>query len=167
VRMGKDPKFGNSIPNAWMASSPGHPFFWLTLSYVSENSQHWRGSVEALTGPIALHKQVNIYQQTDTTALSRAVQKSPLGAAYDATTSQLISKEHKVILLNETLIYPYSWYKDGRPFKYICEFNEFGFDPLKCQEMLKTKEHGSYTITYWSHSWTRTGHHDSHLQNAG
>ena len=30
-RMGMDENFDNSIPNAWMASSPGNPFFFSCL----------------------------------------------------------------------------------------------------------------------------------------
>jgi inositol phosphorylceramide mannosyltransferase catalytic subunit len=163
-RMGSNPKFRDSIPNAWMASSQGHPFFWLPLSYVLDHSRYDMGLVEALTGPIALREQVTIYQNTPPAALCREVQESLLSTAYLGCNSDQL--EHQVILLNKTLIYPYSWSRDGRAFKYVCEFNEFDFNPRRCQELLRTAKHESYAITYWSHSWTSTGHNNKHLQNA-
>jgi mannosyltransferase OCH1-like enzyme len=36
-RMGDDHNFGHSIPNALMASIPGHPFWIKVLEYISEN----------------------------------------------------------------------------------------------------------------------------------
>jgi hypothetical protein len=165
-RMGSDTEFGDSIPNAWMASSKGHPFFWLPISYVLDHHRLYKGAVEALTGPIALHKQVNVYQHTTPAELSRQVKQSPL-RFNDNLDSWPVPLGHQVIVLNETLIYPYSWSKDGRPFKHVCEFNEFDFDPRRCQKLLRTVEHESFAITYWSHSWTSTGHHNYHLQNAG
>lgn len=162
-RMGRDPNFRDSIPNAWMASSPAHPFFWLPLSYVMDHPRRHRGQVEALTGPIALHQQVGIYKKNTPAALSRNLQQSPLGTS---NTSDL-AVEHQVVVLNETLIYPYSWNRDGRAFKYACQFNEFYFDPQLCKELLLTTEHESYAITYWSHSWTGTGHNKNNLQNTG
>jgi|ERR1700761_4282427 len=162
-RMGSDTKFRDSIPNAWMASSPGHPFFWLPVSYVSDHSRESGVSIESLTGPIALRRQINVYKQNSPAAVSLQVQQSPLGIVYHERD---VPTEHQVIILNETLIYPYSWAKDGRAVKYVCEFNEFDFDPRQCQELLRTAEHESYAITYWSHSWTRTGHNVDHLENA-
>jgi hypothetical protein len=168
-RMGNNPKFSDSIPNAWMASSRAHPFFWLPISYVLDNQQRYTGPVEALTGPIALHKQVNNYHMTSPAALSHTVQQSPLISAHldNGLDRRPVPAKHQVIVLNETLIYPYSWSKGGREFKHVCEFNEFDFDPRRCQKLLRTVEHESYAITYWSHSWTSTGHNNDHLQNAG
>jgi hypothetical protein len=77
---------GHSIPNAWMASTPGHPFWLLTISSametmgadeegkVTEDAHigwlkkigfthgHQHGGPEALTGPVALRNQVLVYQ---------------------------------------------------------------------------------------------------------
>ena len=41
-RMGSDVHFYHSIPNAFMASVPGHPFWIKVLEYISENySKPW------------------------------------------------------------------------------------------------------------------------------
>lgn len=165
--MGSDPTFRDSLPNAWMASSSAHPFFWLPLSYVQENSKHFSGSVEALTGPIALREQVKAYETSSPSYISQQVQQS-LVTAYPGNPPEWskVPAKHTIVILNETLIYPYSW-NSPRLVKSVCDFNEFDFDPLKCQDLLHTAEHESYSITYWSHSWTKSGHNSGHLGNAG
>jgi hypothetical protein len=149
----------------------GAPILLASAFLCSGSLENYKGSVEALTGPIALHKQINSYQHTSRAALSVKVQESLLGIGYvDDSFDQdwgSVPTEHQLILLNETAIYPYAWSREGKTLKYVCGFNEFEFDPRRFQELLRTTEHGSYAITYWSHSWTSNGHHKDHLQNAG
>ena len=39
-RMGSDPKFRHSIPNAFMASVPGHPFWIKVLNYIEQHHEN-------------------------------------------------------------------------------------------------------------------------------
>ena len=56
-RMGTDEDFPRSIPNAWMASSPSHPFWLLPLESIKDNV--YSGKEPAyLTGPTALYERV-------------------------------------------------------------------------------------------------------------
>jgi mannosyltransferase OCH1-like enzyme len=54
-RMGYYPNFVHSIPNAVMASVPGHPFWVDVLNYIHiHRKRHW--GAELLTGPAMLFK---------------------------------------------------------------------------------------------------------------
>ena len=61
-RMGTDEDFPRSIPNAWMASTPNHPFWLLPLESIKDNVYSGK-EPEYLTGPTALYERVKQYKE--------------------------------------------------------------------------------------------------------
>jgi hypothetical protein len=165
-RMGTDTGFSNSIPNAWMASTPGHPFFLLVLESVmksiadglSEND-----GPESVTGPARLYDMVNDYSAKDSKwageALDKLVAKNP--SAKQFTPRKGLG--HSVEVLPFQYIYPYSWERDGEAYRDFCWAARDNFDAERCKSLLATDRWPSYTITYWSHTWTGEGHDEGHM----
>jgi len=153
-RMGKDPTFEHSIPNAWMAPTPFHPFFILPLEAMSNDTDR---SIEEITGPVALREQISRYQ----VEYYDGVDLVPyLG---DTHTNQVYFKEydlrHSITILPPDTIYPYPWkypedHEDviGSPVQ-LCEARKETFDGPLCQEVFKVRKKGSHCITYWTHTW--------------
>lgn len=60
-RMGPDYHYEHSIPNAWMASKPGHVFWMWCARWIMENKHLWHKSVEGTAGPIMIFSVLNAY----------------------------------------------------------------------------------------------------------
>jgi inositol phosphorylceramide mannosyltransferase catalytic subunit len=140
-RMGTNPAYEHSIPNAWMAASPGHPFFMLPIESARREVGKSRRFLrrwwyewpiaELVTGPVALRDSILKYQNMRGTA-------------------------DKVILLPDHWVYPYSWVNNWNPktqdLRAACSAEQPHFDASRCKEMLKVDDKGSVSITYWSHT---------------
>ncbi|KAK9369793.1 nucleotide-diphospho-sugar transferase [Lipomyces kononenkoae] len=165
-RMGTDEDFVHSIPNAWMAATPGHPFFLLPLESVMNkmNGVIPGGSVpEFVTGPIGLRDDINLYfnNYTDSDVLERRLLKSPM---LDVFGPQF-RMEHTVQVLPYWYVYPWSWAGDGAGFSNFCSVYSPEYDREACRRVLETDRLGSYFMTYWSHSWSAEGVDADHMKN--
>ncbi|KAF7558190.1 hypothetical protein G7Z17_g123 [Cylindrodendrum hubeiense] len=139
-RMGTDMTYEQSIPNAWMASSPGHPFFLRPLEFAHDELEKstsylrqllWKTpNAEHMTGPIALRKTIMAYRYS--------------GA------------EDEVVLLPGRMVYPYNWKEHG-DFLSVCSAEQETFNATVCKEKLEVKKKGSISITYWSHTHKGAG----------
>ncbi|KFY66466.1 hypothetical protein V497_00922 [Pseudogymnoascus sp. VKM F-4516 (FW-969)] len=163
-RMGDDDNFSNSIPNAWMASSPGHPFFLMPLLSVqrkvedSKSFLYWvfhRVSAENWTGPAALFDAIRDFTKN-------GLSKKAAALAAAGPFAQLPKKtEQEIVLLPEQWVYPYNWRSDEmRP---LCSVELKTFDPKACQAKLEVAEKGSISITYWSHTHSGTSDHAKNI----
>ncbi|KAK9234257.1 nucleotide-diphospho-sugar transferase [Lipomyces kononenkoae] len=167
-RMGTDVSFEHSIPNAWMASTPGHPFFLLSLDKVVSNLKGeiagWV-TAEMLTGPIALRTYINLYLEKykDNDELNQKLNEDPVVAVF----GQQEKIKHAVEVLPWWNVFPYSWDRDGHAFRAICSVNSPDYDRERCKLNIAADRWGSYFITYWSHSWSRTGHNANNMKNIG
>ena len=170
-RMGTDNNFGGSIPNAWMASTPGHPFWLLPLeSCVSRIGQGW--SPEDLTGPTALLSSVNDFENNyghgNGPKLDDHYAKSGWRHLFKHSSSKTSSLPPQSIeILPFWEIYPYSWERDGQMYRDVCWVAEPTFNARKCKLVLGLDHWKTHSITYWSHSWTQTGHDEGHLEAIG
>jgi hypothetical protein len=134
--MGSDPTFDHSIPNAWMAASPGHPFFLFPVSAARAEIQKSRRmlhrwwydypSAEQLTGPIALRKNIEHYESCGDAA-------------------------NKIIVLPDSMIYPFNW-DTGEEVRSLCSAEKETFNETQCKEVLEVDSKGGISITYWSHT---------------
>jgi inositol phosphorylceramide mannosyltransferase catalytic subunit len=162
-RMGTDNSFEHSIPNAWMASTPGHPFFLLVLESVNKIIMEGGGDQdpELVTGPIALLRTVNEYQNGDYSGnqFDELISAGPFRKLYGPQQRM----KHAVELLPFQYIYPYSWHRDGDAYRSVCWPPMPTFDPARCKQLLGTDHWPSYTISYWSHSWSKTSHDEENL----
>jgi hypothetical protein len=154
-RMGTDETFKNSIPNAWMAASPGHPFFLMPLMSARAEiaksrrfaHQLWYASpsAEHMTGPIALLNNVHRYK-------AHGLGKEAAGlAAISPFADRSGNTKQEVVLLPNHWVYPFNW-NSGEGLRAICSVEQQSFDPKRCQEILEVGHRGSISITYWSHT---------------
>ncbi|KAI9152416.1 hypothetical protein H9P43_009207 [Blastocladiella emersonii ATCC 22665] len=125
----------HNVPNAWMASTPGHPFWLLAIAQVVARSAAGAGSgiVEAVTGPRML------------TELARMWGGACSSTEWSPAARQVAGD---VTVLEAGVIYPYDWTRPGG-LQAVCSASSSAFDAAKC----KAHFPDAFTITYWSHSW--------------
>lgn len=165
-RMGADPGHHESIPNAWMAATPGHPFHLLPLESVQQSYKDGSAAgkgTEVLTGPGALMDCIiNYRKQYEEGKLLEEHWK-------DHATEKLFKpqrgKKHSVEVLPFWFIFPYSWARDGEMYRDLCWVTEPRFNATRCKLVLGTEYWPSYTITYWSHSWAAEGHDENKMKS--
>lgn len=151
--MGDNASFEHSIPNAWIASAPGHPLFHFMLHRTKKavmSGKKLDSRPEAVTGPIALR--LGIWEFNSTRDLANEM--LPDDQKYDAD----------VVVLPSSLLYPYSWWKEGDAVRDLCSAVKNRFNAKLCKEKLEVEKLGSWAITYWSHSWTNGGHDKGNLK---
>lgn len=134
ARLGHDEQYDNSIPNAFLASTPGHPMWIEPVDFVRDNihkldvkhlPDHFRGAEkngpELLTGPVPLRAAVNAFNESG----------------------------HDVVILPPSTIYPFN-YRDSTALGHcVCSAQSSTLDPAQC----KARYPGAYAISYWSQSW--------------
>ncbi|PHH79532.1 hypothetical protein CDD80_4529 [Ophiocordyceps camponoti-rufipedis] len=172
-RMGTDPDFAHSIPNAWMASTPGHPFFLHFLQTIDDrtrditaNNKSWP-SAEGLTGPVALREAIAKYEEEKVrrgSRLKERVAQLVRDGPFDESDDEN-EHDHRVFLLPSSVVYPYSWWADGESVRPVCWVLSEGFNAERCKEVLQVGQAKSISITYWSHTHTPTGHSDDNLKH--
>ena len=170
ARMGNDYSKKHSIPNAWMASTPSHPFWLLPLNLVASGTKPYGDWPEAVTGPDALFYLVNEYLKNysgDDDAEARFgeyLRRSELRGLYVGSLSEKNprasagERRHEMVLLGKETIFPYWW--GEKDLESVCRAGAEGFDPETCKDILDVQALGSWSVTYWSHSWNKEGGHD-------
>lgn len=169
-RMGTDDNFEHSIPNAWMGSTPGHPFWVLPLESCAANVGNG-ARPEMITGPVALYDQVRVYrdeygqgQGDGRTKMDDHYAKSGwrhLYKQFSGDSSKAVAQSMVVLPFWE--VYAYSWHRDGEAFRKLCWVTQATFNAALCKLVLGLEHWGSHSITYWSHSWNEDGHWDDHM----
>ncbi|TRM64969.1 nucleotide-diphospho-sugar transferase [Schizophyllum amplum] len=148
----------HSIPNAWMASAPGHPF-WLwpvteaqRVMAMSELPSEMN-SPEYITGPSALRNMYYAYQASDSpfppSGKTRRQANDKLPPIDPYVTDATANGRPQVILLPAPLIYPYSWDTSDHVARCACSAETVFFDTEICKRVTP----GGYVTSYWSHSW--------------
>ena len=137
-----------------MASTAGHPFWLLPLEKIKTHVKDG-GMPEILTGPVSLYDEVNFYQShyhdEDNMSLDERYSLSGWAPLYPARELESLH------ILPFWMIYPYSWQRDGDPYKGYCLVGQGDFNAKKCKKVLGLQAWGSWSITYWSHSWDSNG----------
>jgi hypothetical protein len=136
----------HSIPNAFMASSPRHPFWLLSISQVihhfptdSHSGQSLAadfGTAEATTGPGALYRSVETYRSLATNEHSQTLPQQDITPPSLSHLSNVSSLHHDLIVLDEGIIYPFSWLTDKSSEVYRrcrAQKGSLTFDPNLCQ----------------------------------
>ncbi|KAJ3187993.1 hypothetical protein HDU85_006386 [Gaertneriomyces sp. JEL0708] len=130
--MGSSLEWEHSLPNAWMASTPGHSFWMHVAHKVLDKYAAWkRGEGEGpewMTGPIALRE-----------TYLRYMANYPPGSEADP-----------VVLLEPSVIYPLDWSRFGE-IGWACSPKSNTFNENRCHELIDMQH--SYAVTYWSHTW--------------
>ena len=165
-RMGTDNDFEHSIPNAWMASTPGHPFWVLPLESCEEHIGNG-AQPEYLTGPPALYDRVKDYTEDYDHGRGDKMDdhygKSGWRSLYPPSRDHQGLPPQSLIVLPFWEVYPYSWERDGEAYRSLCWVVQDTFSAATCKQVLGLDHWGSHSITYWSHSWSVDGHWGEHM----
>lgn len=161
----------HTIPNAWMASTPGLSLFLLVLERLSDEltqqqiTKSVKTTAEDLTGPIALYRAIQQYERTQDSGLSpqnflNSNQSLNLFERSDLSAEQ-------IVILPPENIYPYPWNNAGKLYRGACWSGGYWFNSRRCKKMVVSEEE-TYTITYWSHTWNEDlgQSHDQHSLDA-
>ncbi|KAL4933084.1 uncharacterized protein BDV17DRAFT_287441 [Aspergillus undulatus] len=153
-----DPEGLGAIPNGWMASPPGHPYWLLPVLAVLENPKD-DGSVEGMTGPGILGPLIKQYfnarKSGEDSALRRQLceRVQSVQPAWDLfCPSAGYSLEdgiagggeelkHALVLLPREQIYPFSWVDDGDVKSCLGAKKNELFDAEACYPILLTTWH--------------------------
>ena len=173
-RMGVDNDSPDSIPNAWMASTPGHPFWLLPMEVAEYLAQLPDMQPEVVTGPVALYDQVIVYHEDfeggrgdGGVRMDEHYADSGWRHLYKSTSLKATTRDpQSMVILPHYEVYPFSWQRDGAMFKEVCTSSDDTFDPERCKALMGLDHWGTHSITYWSHSWSGdgNGHWDEHMK---
>ena len=161
-----DPHSG--LPNAWMASTPGHPFWILPLESIEENISKNKVP-EFLTGPDALFEVVRTYEKEyaheNNSTLDKHCQHSVWSRIHHRAlpNSQELLPPQSLELLPSWEVYPYSW--GEKAFIEVCGPGNSKFDAETCKDVLGVDQMGSHSISYFSHSWDADRGHSEELES--
>jgi len=134
--MGTDYAFGHNVPNAWMISTPGHPFWLFCISKMIQLNTAGYNGAEALTGPVMIYRALQEYNE-----VQRRITGIEVPGPEGGTT-----KLFDVLILPPGMIYPVDWHA---PVPEICTSITKGRDDSGCKELFPD----AYAITHWTHSW--------------
>ncbi|KAJ3070800.1 hypothetical protein HK102_006588, partial [Quaeritorhiza haematococci] len=131
----------HSVPNAWMASRPGHSFWMHCIKFMMKQMDHIREhnipadkvDAEYITGPGMLHRVYLDYMKD----VKYAPDRDP------------------VYMLAPDVIFPYSW-DHNRTFTWACSSQSPNFSAETCKKEF-VKPGSTFGISYWSHSWGNDG----------
>ena len=153
-RMGQDPAFPHSIPNAIMASRPLQEFWLLAIHFLIENAKALGDpeamagkGPESMTGPILLKQAYDTYTSSDRSRIRELVDGIAARLPPDLRPRKEASR---VEVLPPEIWYPIDW-SNMIHLRLSCEVVDFKLDLGD-----RTKHWlfpDSFLVTYWSHSW--------------
>jgi inositol phosphorylceramide mannosyltransferase catalytic subunit len=150
-RMGANPKFQHSVPNAVMASRPGQIFWLYVIQLMMEASTIPVGSTrhgpEAMTGPILLKRAFDGFSGLDTTdawAAVRAIRRKL------KPEQQRMMSHGSINLLPPRAWYPLDW---TNPMHKLLRSQLISKRQLLPHDVARSLFPRSAVVTYWSHSW--------------
>jgi hypothetical protein len=132
--MGVHYTFRHNVPNAWMISTPGHPFWLFCIAKIMQLTSQGYNGAERLTGPVMLFEALQEYNE----AQRRITGINSPGPEKGVTNL------HDVIILKPGMIYPVDWHMKVDAVK-----NTDCMKKATCKELFPD----AFTITYWTHSW--------------
>mmetsp|Transcript_7238 Transcript_7238/g.14486 ORF Transcript_7238/g.14486 Transcript_7238/m.14486 type:complete len:325 (-) Transcript_7238:1371-2345(-) len=137
AEMSTDVDFSHNIPNAWFASSPGHPF-WIFFTTLIEELLFAKGpeeyiQPEQLTGPIILKQAVDAWNSI---------------RGDDPTIT--IVKAGKVFVDDW---HAYEGEEKRELFREKCKAKEIHTE--KMTKSCREEYPDAYVLTYWTHTWGR------------
>ncbi|XJO74375.1 hypothetical protein BDV3_005201 [Batrachochytrium dendrobatidis] len=128
--MSRDYNFVHNIPNPWMGSIPGHPFWLFLLKKIKDRPI--TTSVELLTGPIVLYEALKEFDQQ---VLNESIPP--------------------ITYIAPEWILPYDWH-NMKGLGHICSAQSERFNPIECKKNADPNNQ-AFAFTYWSHSWGSNG----------
>lgn len=144
-RMGSDPDFAHSIPNAIMASRPRQEFWLLVIALLLQSSQQ-AGRPESLTGPVLLKSAVDLYGTGAPALISEAIRAVRNLLRPDQQPEESRSR---IEILAGRELYPIDW---SDPIHQMLRGEIFKGSTMS-QQTKATLFPKAWMVTYWSHSW--------------
>jgi mannosyltransferase OCH1-like enzyme len=153
-RMGSNPDFVGSIPNAIMASSPKEIFWMYFLAeivkvcgladkqYFDTNKKH---GPESITGPTRLRESVLNYQYNKQSCIDSALE---FMNKFSISIGEYASSD--ITLLAAHIWYPINW---NDALHQYWRYNFLGNKKLLTTEEASKLFPNSEVVTYWAHSW--------------
>jgi FkbM family methyltransferase len=145
-RMGADPDFEHSVPNAVMASCPRHPFWLLVIAKMIEaQAKYPAGRPEYLTGPIVLKSALDQYANQSESAFEL------IGSvARHLPTHQQPAATETIFTLCANDWFPFNWADPiHQIYRQALRSQEVVPDVELCRNLFPS----STLVTFWSHSW--------------
>ena len=156
-RMGTDPDFPHSIPNAIMASRPLQEFWLVAIHLLVENAKALGNPAamagkgpEAMTGPILLKNAYDTYTLSGRSVVSEMIHRI---AARLPPNLRPEAKASRVDLLEPDIWYPIDW-SNMIHLRLSCEIVDFKLTLGERTKRWLFPE--SVLVTYWTHSWKPT-----------
>lgn len=130
AHMSMDYQFAHDVPNAWMASVPGHPF-WVFFVNTMISSYNKDYGAEQATGPVALKRALEFWQHHSL----------------------------PIKVLRPGIVYLRDWHNfianAGPIFDRICDGGTI--DTEETESNCKKKYPEAAVLTFWAHSWEGKG----------
>ena len=128
--LGRKSPAEHSIPNSFMASAPGHPFWMFCFAkMLSADLANRVGSfVETVTGPIMLKQALDEYRRRQ--------------------EQDRVTHDGDVVVLPQELVYPIVW-SDPMTHYPDCNWGASDFSSDACHRHFED----AYAVTYWTHGW--------------
>ncbi len=145
-RMGPNPDFAHSVPNAIMASRPREEFWLLLISLIASSFHIGLRGAEALTGPIPLKSATDIYLSKEPLMSSQMI-----GAMAKYLPGDLKPRATRSSI---KLLPPKEWYPIDWSDPVHAEFCQMQGSALLSEDQKKRLFPASSLVTYWSHTWT-------------
>lgn len=144
-RMGSDPNFSHSIPNAILASAPRQEFWLLVISLLIASAEE-RWPPEYLTGPALLKRAVEMYLRPHVFSIDNLI--SPIHSRLrDNQRPQL--RPSTIRILEKSKWYALDW---SRPDHQL--IRQAILKGQLLTEDQKVRLCGdAWMVTYWAHSW--------------
>ncbi len=144
-RMGTNPDFNHSIPNAIMASRPKQEF-WLYVVARLIQASRYNDRPEVVTGPVLLKDAADLYLasesvwgDSDMAAIASKLRKDQLPSL----------RKSSVTILESRAFYPLDWSLPSHQALRSAILAGQAIDTAEKERLC----YGSYTVTYWTHTW--------------
>jgi FkbM family methyltransferase len=144
-RMGNDPDYPHSIPNAIMASKPRQEF-WLLVIWLLMDFAKRAGHPENLTGPVLLKTAVDLYLASDPQWVKSAIHTI---AEYLPTELKPAATRSRVALLASREWFAVDW---TDPIHQILRRQVIGGKQLSDASKRELFPE-AWMVTYWTHNW--------------
>ncbi|GJD07899.1 Inositol phosphoceramide mannosyltransferase 3 [Galdieria sulphuraria] len=155
-------RLDDAIPNAIMASVPGHPFWLLCVrKVIDRHFLGFRGTETNFSGSFVLKEAYQdwcrIHNNTEFKDASNRSKSLDTGGESSHLDELFPCQE--VRLEPKGVLYPYSWVWEPQEIKKVCDFSKESSNPDEelCLAKILKKYPDAYSITFWTHSWSAKG----------
>ncbi|GJQ10672.1 hypothetical protein GpartN1_g2463.t1 [Galdieria partita] len=156
-------RLDDAIPNAIMASVPGHPFWLLCIrKVIDRHFLGFRGTETNFSGSLVLKEAYQdwrrIHNYTEFEGANN-IRIKGMETREGSFNGDDLFPCQEVTLEPKGVLYPYSWVWEPKEIKIACDFSKESSNPDEdlCTAKILNKYPEAYSITFWTHSWSAKG----------